>query len=480
MRVRHRIPSIFNISMVDVLCCALGCVILLWLLNLREAEEHERDQTLLLEQTTTERNVVSSRLRDLQGQIVLLEEERGAIKKQMTGQVATALDLERKLKAALARIASLTGDLAESEKRGSLQRARIDDLGKKLASADTRVKDLTGVANTVPGLQIDLKAIKTKLSEENALTLALQREMTKKTQEAADLNKSLQVVMLNKKSLETNLKDKDKELVLALVYKDQLATAESRIVDMEKAMAVRAQDLAASTRTIESLQNEKKSLQSRALRLQAEADNRFAGIALTGRRVVFLVDMSGSMDRVDPETLAPNKWAEVRNTMARIMRSLQDLESFQVIVFNQKATWPLGQEGKWIEFDPKTSVDQAHKALAAIQPEGGTHMYAGLEAAFSLRDEGLDTVYLLSDGLPNNGPGLSSEDRKRLKGKEHEVELGNLLGRHILRTLKANWNKGGKVRINSIGFFYESPDVGAFLWALSRANGGSFVGMNNP
>src|SRR6516164_1350705 len=40
MRVRHRIPSIFNLSMVDVLCCALGCVILLWLLNMRDARQH--------------------------------------------------------------------------------------------------------------------------------------------------------------------------------------------------------------------------------------------------------------------------------------------------------------------------------------------------------------------------------------------------------------------------------------------------------
>src|SRR5438132_3452970 len=39
MPIRHRIPSIFNLSMVDVLCCALGCVILLWLLNLREAKQ---------------------------------------------------------------------------------------------------------------------------------------------------------------------------------------------------------------------------------------------------------------------------------------------------------------------------------------------------------------------------------------------------------------------------------------------------------
>jgi hypothetical protein len=36
------------------------------------------------------------------------------------------------------------------------------------------------------------------------------------------------------------------------------------------------------------------------------------------------------------------------------------------------------------------------------------------------------------------------------------------------------------VRINTIGFFYESPDLGAFLWALARENEGSFVGMSKP
>src|SRR5947207_2513342 len=39
MRIRHHIPSIFNLAMVDVLCCALGCVILLWLVNFREAKQ---------------------------------------------------------------------------------------------------------------------------------------------------------------------------------------------------------------------------------------------------------------------------------------------------------------------------------------------------------------------------------------------------------------------------------------------------------
>ena len=39
---------------------------------------------------------------------------------------------------------------------------------------------------------------------------------------------------------------------------------------------------------------------------------------------------------------------------------------------------------------------------------------------------------------------------------------------------------GSRVKINSVGFYFDSPDVGAFLWSLSRDNDGSFVGMSKP
>jgi len=50
MRVRHRIPTVFSLYMVDVFCCALGCVILLWMLNLRAAEDQTQESTYLLRQ----------------------------------------------------------------------------------------------------------------------------------------------------------------------------------------------------------------------------------------------------------------------------------------------------------------------------------------------------------------------------------------------------------------------------------------------
>ena len=76
-------PNLFNIYMIDVLCCALGCIIFLWLANMREAkmiEEKLQEQTALLEDEKTkalsERDLARSnvallgqKVMDLQGQL---------------------------------------------------------------------------------------------------------------------------------------------------------------------------------------------------------------------------------------------------------------------------------------------------------------------------------------------------------------------------------------------------------------------------
>jgi hypothetical protein len=120
------------------------------------------------------------------------------------------------------------------------------------------------------------------------------------------------------------------------------------------------------------------------------------------------------------------------------------------------------------------------EALAKVKPKGGTNMYSAFEAAFRFRGQGLDTIYLLSDGLPNMGEGLTEEQAKGLK----ETEQADILGKYVRRKLRTDWNRDirgqGRVRVNAVGFFYESPDVGAFLWSLTRENEGGFVGMSKP
>jgi predicted nuclease with TOPRIM domain len=484
MRVRHRIPSIFNLSMVDVLCCALGCVILLWLINLREAKHHEdsaeeehrhitteltsiraerdkaigtmmeletRIETIKGEKTTlqnrlslqlAETSASAHRLQESAQRVASLERDVSAAVKRHEMETIRAGDLERKLKDTSRRVAALERDLRASDKRGEAASERGRELTEALASARRRLKEVQTTANLVPDLRADVKEARQQYAAEKALAAALEKEIDKRLRALKDVDKRLAELQTERRSLENDIEKRDKQLA-----------------------ALRA---------------ENKTLQGETVRVRAAADNRFAGIALTGRRVLFLVDASGSMELVDENTKAPTKWADVRNTVARLLRSLPDLQKYQVLVFAEKTAFLFEGEEDWLDYDPRSSPERVLNGLAKIIPKGGTNMYAALQTAFRLRAKGMDTIYLLSDGLPNLGEGVAPNTLNALK----EVERNDILARHIRKTLRTNWNRPlseqPRVRINTIGFFYESPDVGAFLWALARENDGSFVGMSKP
>jgi predicted nucleic acid-binding Zn-ribbon protein len=495
MRVRHRIPSIFNLSMVDVLCCALGCVILLWLINLREAKhhedtaaEHDREVTALLDSTRAERDSAYDLVARLGSQMTALEDEKDSLQKRLDSLRAEAEGVSKNLRASEERVAALTKDLRDRTRRHEAETARAGDLERRLKEATDRglalekemARRLDAAGRRQGELQADLKAEKARYATEEAMARALEKEIAKHLDELKGVRKSLESVQAARRTLERDLDARDRDLAAARPYKEKWATADERVRSLEKDLADRRRELADAAHGMAALQGEKKALQAEAARVRAAADNRFAGIELTGRRVLFLVDMSGSMDLVDEQTRAPHKWEEVRSTVARLMRSMPDLEKYQVILFAEKAAFLFAGEEDWLTYDARTSPARVLKGLAAIKPLGGTNMYAALEAAFRLRPKGLDTIYLLSDGLPNMGEGLTLEESARLK----EVERSDILARYIRKALKESWNLARpgqpRVRINTVGFFYESPDVGAFLWALARENDGSFVGMSKP
>jgi hypothetical protein len=446
MRVRHRIPSIFNLSMVDLLCCALGCVILLWLLNLRNAKNHEEeaakqqdDLSRLLDSARGEREEAYGQLAVLASQLAEMEDTRDALKRQLAAARRMTDDLDAKYRAAVGRGSDLEDKVRAGMRLDATRRAALAELENKLKAAGVTEADLLEklkAGNTrLLTLDADMARARRRLLDEEARIRTLEKDLSARGDDLGTLKGRLAVAEAEKDALE------------------------ARVGDLRNGMRV---------------------ARAEALRLKTAAENRFAGITLTGKRVMFLVDMSGSMDSVDEKTPAPTKWPEVRNTVARLMRSLPELEKFQVIVFAEKASFLMGQDGEWIDYEARTSPDSVVEALAKIKPDGGTNMSAAMEAAFRLRATGLDTVYLLSDGLPNEGDGLPSNPGRVLS----EAEKTDILSKYIRNKLKTTWNAprpGEKqVRINAIGFFYESPEVGAFLWALSRENDGSFVGMSKP
>jgi hypothetical protein len=454
MRTRHRTPSIFNLSMVDVLCCALGCVILLWLLNLREAKQKSLQAGRADEEVAT-----------LRGRLTALEAERDEARTHLA-------ELRSQYASAQSQLKETSQDLAVARRR--------------LAAVEAAARDAAGRLRSVQGERDTLSARAAQLDKDllslRSAKAAAEEALTMRTRTADDLAAKLKDAEARARTISDDLR----------TTRERLAGEEARAQGLEKELTKRGETLATRTGelerarkqldaarlSIEVLQGEKKALANEAERARVAAENRFAGIALTGRRVVILVDKSGSMKRVDTDTLAPDKWPGVAEAVGKVLRSLPDLEQFQVIAFSDDVSYPLGHKGEWIAAD-RDSAAAARAAVEKTNPEGNTNMYAALEAAFAYRSQGLDTIYLFSDGLPNRGPGLTDEEARTLK----ETDQAERLGRTIRRKLQTDWNRDagrGRVRINAIGFFFESPDVGAFLWALARENDGSFVGMSRP
>ncbi len=358
-------------------------------------------------------------VRTTRKELIALRKDKSAADEALLLRRKDVVELERKLDSAGERIAALMGQLRERGNELAAANRRADDLGLRVKEAESRTKEARDEA----------KGYREKLAEDEALLKALEKEATKRVADSAE---------------------RDRELER---YRKEF----------------------------EGIESERKKLRGEVARAREEADKRFAGIALTGKRVVFLVDMSGSMDEVAYKVPAPDKWPGVPRTLLRNhVGSLPELEKYQVILFSNKVSYLLGAEGNWLDFDATKSPTRVEEEMKKISPDGGTNMYDAFRACFALRPKGLDTIYLLSDGLPNQGEGVPPEQARDLK----ETELSERLGKYIRKKLQNDWNPTvrdrERVRINAVGFFYESPDVGAFLWALTRENEGSFVGMSKP
>ena len=133
---------------------ALGCVILIWLINLRDSKQHQEQTALLLEQQKR--------------QIAELEKMRDALKQQTADQAGAVQTLDAKLQAATVRADDLQAQLKTSGKDLDAARAGADDLSHKLAEARGKIDALQAVADAVPGLRGDLKKAQDQYTADEA------------------------------------------------------------------------------------------------------------------------------------------------------------------------------------------------------------------------------------------------------------------------------------------------------------------------
>jgi hypothetical protein len=121
---------------------------------------------------------------------------------------------------------------------------------------------------------------------------------------------------------------------------------------------------------------------------------RYYGSAIVSSNVCFIVDVSGSMKR-------PKKHARIwvaRKELRRALAELPETTRFNLVAFSDDAVrW----KPKGVKPSKKMLKDADQWIERALRPDGQTHTWAALQAAFE--DPGLDTIFLLSDGSPSVG-----------------------------------------------------------------------------
>ena len=203
------------------------------------------------------------------------------------------------------------------------------------------------------------------------------------------------------------------------------------------------------------------------------------GLELTGRNIVFILDISGSMMSSDP--LTPEQIEKLRRTTGvagddslekammedrrRIVRAKKELtgvvgglpedKNFNIIAFSSEVSpW----ERLLVEAIEKKRKE-ALAYIAGLEATGITVTDEALQEA--LADPRIDTIYLITDGAPTHvgltGPGLPPDSK-------------NLMERILEETRAVNHLRG--VRIFTLGF--EGAEE-TFLKKLSEENGGRYV-----
>ncbi len=211
-----------------------------------------------------------------------------------------------------------------------------------------------------------------------------------------------------------------------------------------------------------------------------EDDSTYYGIKTRSKRIVYLLDISGSMEKPiggggggavtlregEEERPSGPKIEIAKKELKNAIRKLPEDAFFNIITFNHLVKrW----EPKLIKATQKNK-NKAYLFVRGIKASGSTFTYGALKEAFHLagmgaRDpnyrSGVDTIFLLSDGAPTD----QSFPRSKL------MDIDKIL------TAVKQWNSLSKVIIHAIAIDVATQGSSfiRFMKQLADENGGKYI-----
>ena len=183
---------------------------------------------------------------------------------------------------------------------------------------------------------------------------------------------------------------------------------------------------------------------------------KFFGKEILSKRVIFVLDVSGSMLEGTPPRID-----RVKRELTKVVDRLPAHTLFNIIAFNDKLhIWQ-----KRMKKATAGAKRSAKKFVKSFSAEAQTHTDEALRAAFA--EKGVDTIYLLSDGAP------------------YKLEHGSSVSVKFIQDIIA-WvakeNRFRKVKIHTFGFEEVAEEEGGevlvqFLKTLAAQSGGKFTNI---
>jgi hypothetical protein len=183
----------------------------------------------------------------------------------------------------------------------------------------------------------------------------------------------------------------------------------------------------------------------------------FYGIRTSSKRVVFCLDISGSMEwsLEGRDAQGPPRLDKAKEELIRAINGLPEDARFAIVVYSTAVqTWK-----KALEPASQKNKASARKFVEDLKPEGATNIFDALVTAMEIaappakgREPGADTILFMTDGQPTHG---------------------KVIDPHQILDEVTRRNRVLGVTLHTVGV--SKDQNAAFLLNLAKRNGGRYV-----
>lgn|GEM_PF-1299699 len=458
---RKKEINVFNVAFLDLLSGALGAILILFVIvpkldsKIRQQlQELETFQSLKLEvkeiqgmMSELSASVPKDQLSQLQGKFSSLQTNISTLEqeiKELQVQLGKCDDEKAKV---VARNKSLTDEIAALKKQ----------LGTNSSLAETLKKENAQLRNKITSVSESEASLKQEVQRLETLTATLQT--TEK-----ELTKQIEAV-------KNTLKQKSDELDNALLEIEELKKMVSDLKNENTQLADENETMKkggdANIAELAELKSENSALKREIERLQeagkGKAEEDKTGVTFKDKNILFVVDISGSMDD-DPE---PEKLDQVKAGLKMLIATMNSSYKIDVIVFPKSNVEDYDAlYGKMTKVTENTKF-QVYNYISRLRARYCTPTRSVMDFIYNetaYNEAG--TITFLSDGLPTYRDGDDCPQDDYNDVIRHITKLNN--GSKTINTLGV-----GAVYRNNIA----SDSKVRFMKKLAAQNDGFFIGF---